>query len=62
MPEFNKIAKYFDSVVMHLLRSEYSDVLPKTSIMSLGSVGLGKDDELSDLEVGIYLTGRLIKF
>lgn len=55
MSGFNKITEYFDSFVMPLLRSEYSDVLPKMCIMILGSVGLGNDDELSDLEVGIYL-------
>lgn len=55
MSGFNKITEYFDSFVMPLLRSEYGDVLPKMSIMILGSVGLGNDDELSDLEVGVYL-------
>jgi len=52
---FNKITEYFDSFVMTILRSKYGDILPKMSIMILGSVGLGNDDELSDLEVGIYL-------
>lgn len=55
MPGFNKIAEYFDSFVMPLLRSEHGGALSKMSIMILGSVGLGNDDELSDLEAGIYL-------
>ena len=55
MSGFNKITEYFDSFVMPLLRSQYGDILPNMSIMILGSVGLGNDDELSDLEVGIYL-------
>lgn len=56
MHSFNKITEYFDNFVMPLLRSKYGDILPNMNIMILGSVGLGNDDELSDLEVGIYFS------
>ncbi len=55
MGRFEKITEYFESLVFPLLRAEHGHLQPKMSIMILGSVGLGNDDELSDLEVGIYL-------
>lgn len=55
MNGFTKITAYFEGSLMPLLRCVFGDILPKMSIMILGSVGLGNDDELSDLKAGIYL-------
>jgi hypothetical protein len=56
-----KAIEYFDNIIMPLIRSRHSDILPEASMMILGSVGLGIDDELSDVEVVIYLPDEIWK-
>jgi hypothetical protein len=46
---------------MPLIRSRHSDILPEASMMILGSVALGIDDELSDVEAVIYLPDEIWK-
>lgn len=49
------VLEYFDSKIMPLLKNQYSSILKDMNILILGSVGLGIDDELSDMEAVIYL-------
>jgi hypothetical protein len=50
-----KITDYLENTVMPVIRRRHPQVLGEISVMILGSVGLGLDDEHSDLEAGIYL-------
>ena len=52
---------YFHNVVMPFVRDRHSEILPDTSVMILGSVGLGNDDELSDVEAVFYLPSEIWK-
>jgi len=52
---FVKIIDYFDNVIMPIIHREHPHVYADMSIMILGSVGLGIDDEFSDMEAAIYL-------
>lgn len=56
-----KVTGYFDNTIMPIIRNHHSEVLPYMSIMILGSVGLGIDDEYSDLEAAIYLDDPIWK-
>lgn len=56
-----KVSDYFEDIILPVIRSRHSEVLPEMSIMILGSVGLGIDDELSDLEAAIYLKDAVWK-
>lgn len=47
--------EYFDNIIMPLIRSKHSDILPEMSMRISGSVGQGNDDEYSDLDSEIYL-------
>lgn len=46
---------------MPLIRERFPDILPDMSLMVVGSVGLGIDDEYSDMEAEIYLDNPLWK-
>jgi hypothetical protein len=52
---------YFDNIVMPLVRDRHSEILQDASVMILGSVGLGNDDELSDVEAVFYLPSEIWK-
>ena len=53
--------EYFNNIIMPLIRDRHPDVLPEASMMILGSVGMGIDDELSDVEAVIYLPDEVWK-
>lgn len=52
---FTKVTDYFDHTVMPTIREKHPEVYAQMSIMILGSVGLGIDDEFSDMEAAVYL-------
>lgn len=52
---------YFNNIIMPFIRERYSNILSEMSFMIFGSVGLGIDDELSDLEAGIFLPDEIWK-
>ena len=56
-----KSINYFNNIIMPFIRERHSDILPEASMMILGSVGLGIDDEFSDVEAVIYLPDELWK-
>lgn len=56
-----KSIDYFNNIIMPFIRERYSDILHEISFMIFGSVGLGIDDELSDLEAGIFLPDEIWK-
>ena len=56
-----KSIAYFDNIIMPMIRSRHPDVLPDASIMILGSVGMGNDDDFSDMEAVIYLPDAIWK-
>ena len=56
-----KSINYFNDIIMPLIREKHADILPNASMMILGSVGLGIDDELSDVEAVIYLPDDIWK-
>lgn len=49
------IINYFETTILPMIRIRYPEVFEKIGILILGSVGLGNDDQFSDLEAGIYL-------
>ncbi|WP_151736246.1 DUF4037 domain-containing protein [Paenibacillus tengchongensis] len=49
------VTRYFDHAVMPVIRKQFPEAVPEMSLMILGSVGLGIDDPLSDLEAAVYL-------
>ncbi len=56
-----KSINYFNDVVMALLREKHADILEEMSFIIHGSVGLGIDDEFSDVEAIIYLPDEIWK-
>lgn len=46
---------YFKNTIIPLLQTNYPNIISDMDIMILGSVGLGIDDEISDIEAAIYL-------
>ena len=56
-----KSINYFNDIIMPLIREKHADILPDASMMILGSVGLGIDDEHSDVEAVIYLPDEIWK-
>ena len=50
-----KVIDYFEDTIMPVIRDNHLGILSEMSIMILGSVALGIDDELSDLEAAVYL-------
>lgn len=47
--------EYFEKTIIPLIQANFSELIPEMDIMLLGSVGLGIDDEISDIEAAIYL-------
>ncbi|MCL1859041.1 MAG: DUF4037 domain-containing protein [Oscillospiraceae bacterium] len=56
-----KSINYFDNIIMPMIREKHSDILDEMSFMIGGSVGLGIDDELSDLDSAIWLPDDIWK-
>jgi hypothetical protein len=56
-----KSKKYFNDVIMPLILEKHSDILHEMSFIIYGSVGLGIDDEFSDVEAIIYLPDEIWK-
>jgi len=56
-----KSINYFNNIIMPLLRGKHADILHEMSFTVNGSVGLGIDDELSDMEAAIYLPDEIWK-
>lgn len=56
-----KSLNYFNNIIMPLIREKHSDILDEMSFLIGGSVGLGIDDELSDVEGAIYLPDDIWK-
>lgn len=56
-----KSINYFDNIIMPLIRERHPDILHEMSFMILGSVGLGIDDELSDVEAAICIPDEIWK-
>ena len=50
-----KGVNYFNNIIMPFIREKYPDILGEMTFIILGSVGLGIDDEFSDVETVIYL-------
>ena len=55
------VNQYFGGVIMPLIREKHPHIADESSIMILGSVGLGIDDAISDMEAVIYLPDDLWK-
>lgn len=49
------VLEYFENNVMPMIKENFSEIINEMDIMLLGSVGLGIDDEFSDMEASIYL-------
>ena len=56
-----KSINYFNNIIMPLIREKYSDILNEINFIIHGSVGLGIDDELSDVEAIMYLPDKVWK-
>jgi len=56
-----KSINYFNNIIMPFIRERHADILPEASIMILGSVALGIDDEFSDVEATIHLPDEIWK-
>jgi len=56
-----KSINYFNNIIMPLIREKHSDILDEMSFIIGGSVGLGIDDELSDLDAAIWLPDDIWK-
>ena len=50
---------YFETVLFPLIQQKHGDLMDQLSLVALGSVGLGNDDGLSDLEAAVYLPDPL---
>jgi hypothetical protein len=53
--------EYFENTIMPMIEENYAEMVFDMDIMILGSVGLGIDDDISDIEVAIYLDDKLWK-
>ena len=56
-----KSRDYFDNIIMPFIQKQHPDVLNEMSFTIVGSVGLGVDDGLSDVEAIIYLPDEIWK-
>ena len=56
-----KSIDYFNYIIMPFIRDNHFDILDEMSFIIEGSVGLGIDDELSDIEAAIYLPDNIWK-
>lgn len=52
---------YFEEKVIPLIEREHHELVSEMSIRVEGSVGLGVEDELSDLDVTLFLPEKLWK-
>ena len=56
-----KSINYFNDIIMPFIRERHADILDEMSFSISGSVGLGIDDEFSDVEAVIYLPDDIWK-
>ena len=56
-----KSVNYFNNIIMPMIREKYSDIMDEMTFNIHGSVGLGIDDEFSDVEAIIHLPDNLWK-
>ena len=56
-----KSIDYFKNIIMPFIREHHADILGEMSFTIEGSVGLGIDDGLSDVEAAIYLPDDIWK-
>ena len=56
-----KSVNYFSDIIMPLIHERHTDILNEISFQICGSVGLGIDDEFSDVEAAIYLPDKIWK-
>ena len=56
-----KSINYFNNTIMPLIRERYPDIFDEMSFYIHGSVGLGIDDEFSDVEACIHIPDELWK-
>ena len=56
-----KSRAYFNNIIMPFIQKQHPDVLNEMSFTVVGSVGLGVDDEYSDVEAIIYLPDEIWK-
>ncbi len=47
--------QYFENIIIPLIQTNYPNMISDMDIILLGSVGLGIDDDISDIEASIYL-------
>ena len=57
----DKSINYFNNIIMPMIRERHSDILHEMSFQIGGSVGLGIDDEFSDVEGAIWLPDEIWK-
>ncbi len=57
----DKSINYFNNIIMPFIREKHPDIMDEMSLIVVGSVGLGIDDELSDVEAIIYLPDEIWK-
>lgn len=55
------VLQYFENTVIPMIQENFGEIINEMDIMILGSVGLGIDDEFSDMEASIYLDDILWK-
>jgi len=53
--------RYFKNTIIPLIQANFPDLMPEMDIMILGSVGMGIDDEISDIEAAVYLSDPIWK-
>ncbi len=53
--------KYLEKEILPLIQENHPSIMSDMEIMILGSVGLGIDDDISDIEVSIYLEDEIWK-
>jgi len=56
-----KSKNFFEKIIMPMINDKHSDVLHEMSFQIQGSVGLGIDDEFSDVEAAIWLPDDIWK-
>jgi len=56
-----KSINYFNNIVMPFIRKYHTDIIDEMSFTIEGSVGLGIDDDFSDVEAAIYLPDDIWK-
>lgn len=56
-----KSINYFNNIIMPLIREKYADIMDEMTFYIHGSVGLGIDDEFSDVEACIHIPDELWK-